>query len=115
MMDFNLAPNTDYSITRYLSTDGKWEVFTYRVMFGYRVQVAAVGSCYLLVNYCCRDNPVFLAATLATCVSRLSKIEEPITDNKIREVLPEGRDKLFRDKELLEFLGLEEFYEGQKQ
>lgn len=110
-MKFNLAPNTNYSVERYLSEDKVWEVFIYRVMFGYRVQVCAVGSCYLLVNYCCRDDANLLVATLATCLSRLSQIKEPITEQKILQVLPEGKDKLFRDRELLEFLDLGQFYE----
>jgi hypothetical protein len=108
-MKFYQAHNTDYSLDRYLSEDGQWEIYTYRVLFGYRVHIGKVGFSYLAVDYCCKDNANLLAATLAVCLYRMSAIEEPITESKVKKVLPEGRDKLFRDNELLTFLGLETF------
>lgn len=110
-MRFFRGLNTDYSNHRYLSEDGKWELFVWPVMFGFRVRIAEVGKAYVLVDYCCTNNLELLSATLAVCLNKLEALNE-INEKTLTEALPNSKDKLFRDDELLKFLGLDSFVRG---
>lgn len=102
----------DWQKSRHVSEDGKWQLYIYPVLFGFRVRVGRVGEGVDLIDYCCRDDFPLLAATFAVCKKALEDLSE-LSEQAITEALPSrGEDKLFRNPWLMERLGLNAFIPG---
>lgn len=91
--------------SRYISEDGTFQIGCHRVLYGVRVWAWFTGNQCLEADYCCATDPVLLARTLSICIARLEVLPNFSREN-IRQALPLGNDKLFRDFDLQRELGL---------
>lgn len=59
-MNFKPAPITlNYSIRRFVSENGRWELGITPVLFGVRIRAGLANNEWCVVDYCAGDNWVF--------------------------------------------------------
>lgn len=78
-MKFKVAEKTEnFSLLRFVSEGGRWEVGLVPMLFGVRVRAGICGCDGCELDYCAGDDPVFQLALLDTVMKIMQTIPEDI-------------------------------------
>lgn len=88
-MNFKPAPITlNYSIRRFVSENGRWELGITPVLFGVRIRAGLANNEWCVVDYCAGDNWVFAVQLLATMMIILESFPESAGEREVSRILP---------------------------
>jgi hypothetical protein len=78
----------NYTLTKFVSTGGGWEMGHVRMLFGVRIRVSRTGAGWCNVDYCAADSPLHQILIFEAVRTILRKVPEDIDDRTLEEMFP---------------------------
>ena len=98
-MKFKAAdPDENFSLARFLSDGGRWEIGLRPMLFGVRVSLGLVGGIGPAVDYCAGAKLDDQLNILSVVLAVLKKLPEEVNEREIRNSFPQQKIKpMFND------------------
>lgn len=88
-MDFvRTVPDVNYTVSKFVSTGGQWEMGHVAMLFGVRIRVSRTGAGWCNVDYCAADSPLHQLLIFEAVRTVLRKVPEDIDDRTLEAMFP---------------------------
>lgn len=88
-MDFvRTVLDENYTVSKWVSTGGEWEMGHVAMLYGVRIRVSRTGAGWCNVDYCAADSPLHQFLIFEAVRTILRKVPEEIDDRTLEAMFP---------------------------